>query len=144
MPGRGTSEGRYLVEIDGVPAVRASEVNGIRFDHTEFKLYVGNDPMPLKGRGHFEVSDVTIRHAHALNGAGDDLFQWMRDFRNGDNVERRGMRFVVLDEDGQTPVATYELINCIPKQFEVDSHTGGGTNPSYFRFMVSAEDLEVL
>jgi phage tail-like protein len=53
------------------------------------------------------------------------------------------VRVIVMDEDGRTPVMTYELTNCIPKSFEQETLTAGGNNAAYFKFSVRPEDMEV-
>ena len=144
MPERGTSEGRYLFEFDGVSAVRSSEVSGVSKEHSPFELAESNRPNPHLGRGNYKCSEITVRHAHALNETGFEVFQWMQDFITGANVERRSGRLIVLDEDGQTPVQTYELRECVPTKFEADTHTAGGSNPSYFRFSLRPTDFELI
>lgn len=139
----GTSEGRYLFEFDGVTAIRSSEVSGIKKMHEEFELYQSNKPNPNLGRGHFKCEPVKVKHAHALNQTGEEVFIWIQSFLNGDIVERRGGRLIVLDEDGTTPVSTYELLRCIPISFEPETHSAGGKNASYFSFTIRPEDIEL-
>lgn len=144
MPGRGTSEGRYLVEIDGVTAVRATEVSGLKLQHDAFELHEGNKPNPSVGRGNFKVPEITVKHAHALNETGTEVMQWLQDFIRGVDLTRRGMRMIVLDEDGISPVSTYELQDCVPCDYTVETHSGGGNNPSFFSFMIRPEDMQML
>lgn len=139
-----TSEGRYLFEFDGVTAIRSSDVSGVSKDHTEFELYESNRPNPNLGRGHFKIGDITVKHGHALNSAGDEVFRWMNDYMQGRTAEKRGGRLILLDEEGQSPVAIYELTNCVPKKFEVETHTAGGNNASYFKFTIRPEDMVLL
>lgn len=140
----GTSEGRFLIEVDGISAIRAAEVSGVSKDHEEFELYESNRPNPHLGRGHFKCGDISVKHAHALNEAGLEFFRWMDDFVRGNNVERRSARLIILDEDGRTPVDIYELERCIPKKFEAETHTAGGKNASYFKFTLRPEDFRLL
>src|SRR6266700_278102 len=109
MARRGTHENRYLLEIDGITAVSASEVTMPGLEHTPVELYVGNRPAPFLVRGQFKVSDLTFKHASALNLIGDELFTWIRAFIDGLDMNRRTARFVVMDEDGVTPLDVYEL-----------------------------------
>jgi phage tail-like protein len=141
MPERGTSEGRYLFEFDGVVAVRSSEVSGVKKNHEEFELYESNKGNPHLGRGHFNCEALKVKHAHALNQTGVEFFTWMDDFVKGISIERRGGRLIILDEDGDTPTAIYEFQNCIPKSFEPETHTAGGKNASFFDFMIRPEDF---
>ena len=140
----GTSEGRYLFEFDGVAAVRSSEVSGVKITHEEFELYESNRPNPHVGRGHYKVDTINVKHAHAMNSTGQEVFQWMSEFIRGGNIERRGARLIVLDEDGQTPVAIYELLRCVPISFTAETHTGGGKNASMFTFSIRPEDMQLI
>lgn len=140
----GTSEGRYLFELDGVTAVRASEVSGITITHEEFELYESNRPNPHIGRGHYKCEAVNVKHAHALNGTGQQFFQWMSDFIRGGAIERRGARLIVLDEDGESPVAIYELLQCVPTKMQAESQTAGGKNASMFTFSLRPTDMQLI
>ena len=141
---RGTSAGRYLFEFEGITAVRASDVSGIKKTHEEFEIYESNRPNPIIGRGHFKCDTISVKHAHALNSAGEEFFRWMQDFITGTNVERRGGRCIELDEDGLTPVNTWELFECIPISIEQESNTAGSKDGSYFKFAIRPTDLELL
>jgi phage tail-like protein len=144
MPEHGTSQGRYIFEFQGVTAIRATEVSGVSKTHEEFELYESNKANPRLGRGHFKCEEIKVKHGHALNSTGEEVFLWMEMFLNGSNVERRGGRLIVLDEDGRTPINIYELFDCIPKKFEADMHQAGGKDPSYFSFTIRPEDMEML
>ncbi len=144
MAGKGTSEGRFLFEFNGITSVRATEVTGVGVNHEEFELYESNKPNPNLGRGHFNCDTINVRHAHALNQAGAEFYRWMKDFIDGTNVERRGGRLIVLDEDGESLVQVYELINCVPKKMEADSMTAGGKNASFFKFQLRPEEIIII
>lgn len=139
----GTSEGRYLIELDGVTAVRATSINAFGKKHTPFKLWEGNRPNPHIGRGNFEIEEVSVTHGHALNNTGDEFFLWLESFVNGVELERRTMRVIILDEDGQSPVEIYTLRQCVPTEFGPEAHKGGGNDASFFHFKVQPEDMFV-
>jgi len=141
---QGTHEGRYLLEIDGVSSIRASEATMPGKDHTPFELYVGDQPNPLLGRGNFKVDVLTLKHAHALTQAGEELFRWADDFMDGVDLSRRGARFIVLDESGQSPVAEYELQECVPTSFKPETHSASGTNASMFTFALRPTNMRLI
>jgi phage tail-like protein len=143
MANFGTAASRYVVEIDGVAAIRASEVSGVGMEHTLVELHVGNRPNPILVRGNFKVNEVTFKHGHALNSAGVETMAWMQGFINGDVVERRNMRLVIMDEDGLSPVAEYDMSGCVPTKFMVETHQGNANDPSYFSFSLRPEDLRL-
>jgi phage tail-like protein len=139
----GTSQGRYIFELDGVSAVRSTEVTGVNKQHEEFELYESNRPNPRLGRGHFKCEKVRVKHGHALNETGNEFFRWLDDFVNGNDLERRSARLIVLDEDGQSPVAIYELERCIPISFAPDTQQAGGKDANYFNFEIRPEDMQL-
>lgn len=141
MPGQGTHENRYILELDGVAAVAASEVTMPGKDHTPFELYVGNRSNPILGGGNFKIGDLSFKHAHALNQAGTELFQWMDDYTGRIDLSKRNARLVVMDEDGQTPVAEYEMTECVPTSFKPEAHSASGTNASMFSFSLRPTDM---
>jgi len=141
MPGQGTHENRYVVEVDGVSAVAASEMTPPSKDHTPVELYTGNKPNHTLSRGNFKIGDFSFKHAHALNQAGADLFQWMDDYTDGIDNTKRTVRIVVFDEDGQTPVDEYELQDCVPTSYKPESHSASGTNASMFSFTLRPENM---
>ena len=144
MSERGMSAGRYLFELDGITAIRASDVSGIKKIHEEFEIYESNRPNPIIGRGHFKCETITVKHAHALNGTGQEFFRWMQDFITGAKVERRSGRCIQLDEDGLTPIKTWELMECIPISIEQETNTGGSKEGNYFKFAIRPTDLVMI
>jgi phage tail-like protein len=140
---RGTSQGRFIFELDGVSAVRATEVTGVSKTHEEFELYESNRPNPHLGRGHFKCEKIKVKHGHALNATGDEFFAWLSEFVSGFDTERRTGRLIVLDEDGQTPVNIYELTDCIPISFSPDTQQAGGKDANYFNFELRPEDMDL-
>jgi hypothetical protein len=87
---------------------------------------------------------MTFKHASALNEAGNQLFQWLDDFIDGVDLSRRTVRFIVLDEDGVSPVDEYELRDCVPRKFKPETHSASGTGPSMFTFAVRPSDMKKL
>lgn len=141
MPGQGTHENRYVIEIDGVPVIAASEMTPPDKSHTPVEIYTGNNPMPQLSRGNSKIGDFSIKHAHALNQAGSDLFQWMDDYADGVDNSKRTARIVVMDEDGVTPVDEYELQDCVPTSYKPEAHSAGGTNASMFSFTLRPSNM---
>jgi len=144
MPPQGTHEGRYLLELDGVAAVSASEVTMPGKEHSPVEIYVGNQRNPILVGGNFKISDLTFKHASALNEAGRELFAWLNDFLSGIDMSRRGARFIVMDEAGETPLDEYDLIECVPVSFKPETHSAAGTGASMFTFALRPTDMQLL
>ena len=140
MPGQGTHENRFLIEIDGVTAVRAAECSGLDFEQTPAKLFESNKPNPNLVRGNYEIKEVSFKQGEALNGTGDEFFQWLFEFSNGLDLSRRNCHVIVMDEDGLSPFAIYALVKCIPVKMGPGNLNASGTNASLFNFSLMAED----
>jgi len=141
MPGQGTHENRYVIEVDGVAAIAASDMTPPSKDHTPVELYVGNNPLPVLSRGNSKIGDFSFKHAHALNQAGAELFQWIDDYVGGLDTTKRNARIVVFDEDGEAIVDEYELQECVPTSYKPESHSASGNNASMFSFSLRPSNM---
>lgn len=137
----GTSAGRFIFEMDGVAACRASEVSGVGVKHEPFKIGVGDQANPILGRGNFECEEVTVKHAHALNSAGGEIFNWFGDYIRGDRTDKLSMRLIQLGEDGKQTEAVWELVDCAPTAFSQETNKGDSSDASYFTLKFKPSDL---
>jgi phage tail-like protein len=142
-----TNEGNFLIESDGVPVIKVSEVNGLGIENTLSEIHEGNRALPHVVRGNSSVDEVTFKHGHAMPGAegvAQNIFNWARSLsRGGVSVERRNLRVVLMDEAGLLPLRYYELRRCLPRKFNEDSRTAGGNNAATFTFIVKPEDVQI-
>ena len=136
-----SSKNRFLVEIDGIAQISATKVDGLEMiKHTPSKLNVGNRPHAMHFRGNYEVGEVTVNVAEAFPETSAEVFEWQRSFVKGEDVTRRGARVIQMSEDGATPIATYELQECIPTSFKNDGFDAGSSDPSMLTFGLQPED----
>lgn len=138
----GTHAGHFLVEMDGVTAIEATEVTGLKLTHEPFEIRTGNRAMPIYGRGKSKIEPVTLKHAKALNAAGREIFQYFSDYVNGLIVEKRNFRVIQLEEDGFTTHAVYDAVDCVPKEFSCDQKADGN-EPAYYSVVLQPTDLFV-
>ena len=141
-----SSEGRFLLEADGVTAIMATDVTPGGFKHTPHKHQSGNQPNPDIGRGNYEIEEFTFKHATANGAAGEQLRDWLMTYARGGGgvAQKRNFCFIVMDESGSLPVETTELYDCVPTMYKAETHTGSGTNVSQFSFSIQPTDMEVL
>lgn len=137
-------ENRFLLEIDGISVISATEVTMPGMKQTPFKHQPGNQPFPELGRGNYEIEELTFKHAHGVGQAGEEFARRMSLYIQGVVVEKFNARFIVLDEAGRSPVATYELQDCVPTMFKPESHNGSGTNVSQFSCSIQPTDMVML
>ena len=142
--GHGTHENRYILEIDGFDQILSSECTMGDKEHTPFELMVGNNPDAMLGRGTRKTADTTFKHAHGLNNVAQAFSQWLDDFADGVDLERRNGRMIVMDEDGVTPMNEYELQQIIPRTFKPETHSASGTGASMFTCAIRAEKMVAL
>lgn len=138
----GTAGSRYIFEIDGVAAARASEVSGIGLKHENFKIGLGDRANPLIGRGNYEGNEVTVKHAHAINSTGREMFSWFGDYIKGDRTDKLTARLIQLDEDGKGTEAIWELIDCVPTEFSQETNKGDSADAAYFTLKFKPTDVE--
>jgi phage tail-like protein len=142
--GQGTNASRYILEIDGVTSLIASEVTMPDMEHTVTELHVGNEANPRLLRGNFKIGELTFKHATAVNESGRELMAWIQDFVQGTDVTRRTVRFIVMDESGLTPVDEYELQDCVPTRFKPETHNASSNEASMFTFGLRAANMVML
>jgi len=129
---RGTGNGHYLIEVDGVAVCQASEVETGGVKHEPFKIFVGNRPNPILGRGKYECEEVKVKQAYALNQEGGEFARLFQDYVRGLNLAKPTVRIVTLGEDGATIVATDEYVECVPTMFQPEGKKGESKDGAYF------------
>lgn len=143
----GAASSRYKVELDGIAGCRASEISGIGIKHEPFKIGVGDQANPILGRGNYEGNEITVKHAHALNGTGREFFNWFGRYIKGDTVEKRSFRLIQMTEDGKGTEAIWECIDCVPTEFNQETNKGAESSSAeaaYFTMKFKPEDVKYL
>lgn len=130
MPG--TSIGNYLVEVDGVGVCQAQECDTGGVKHEPYKIFTGDQPNPTLGRDKWECEEVKLKQAHLLNNEGAEFARIFQDYIRGIDLTKINIRIVTLDEDGITPVATDDYIECVPTMFQPETRKGEGKGPAHF------------
>lgn len=140
MPG--TSNGNFLVEVDGVSVLEATEVETGPLKHEPFKLHVGNRPNPYLGRNKYEVDEVKIKGAYALNSQGEELFAYFRNYILGNTVEKITVRVIQLGEDGYTTEKIHEYIECVPTSFQPEGKKADSKDAAMFTISFKPTDYD--
>ncbi|MGB8508138.1 MAG: hypothetical protein WCD76_07025 [Pyrinomonadaceae bacterium] len=122
------------MELDGFPAISATEVSMPSRAHTPFEHQPGNQANPDLGRGNFKCEEMTFKHAHGVGGVDEALNRYFDAYLEGLITDKLNGRFIIMDESGLVPTKTYELVDCVPTMFKPEQHTGSGTNTSQFSF----------
>lgn len=137
----GISSARFLVEMDGVSIMDASEVSGIGLKHEVVKIAVGSRANPHLARGNYECEEITLKHAHALNSAGFELSLQFDSFIRGLDVGKPTFRLIQLGEDGFETVAIWEAFECVPTMFSQESNKADSNDAAYFTLKFKPTDL---
>jgi phage tail-like protein len=143
MP-QGTSSGRFILEMDGVTAARASEVSGIGMKHEPFKIATGDRANPILGRSNYECEEVTVKHAYALNSTGNEMFSWFGDYVKGNRTDKLNIRLIQLAEDGYATAAIWELTECVPTMFSHENNKGDSNDAAYFTLKFKPTDADMI
>jgi phage tail-like protein len=129
-----SAEGRFLLEVDGITAIAATEATPPGMKHTPVKYQPANQEQPEHVRGNVEIEECSFKHARGIGQAGRELMQWLSDYASGLAVVKKNARFITLDEAGVSPVETWEMIDCVPTMYKPESGSGAGTNVATFSF----------
>ena len=127
-----TTNGNYLIEVDGVSLCEASEVETGGVKHEPFKIFTGTRPFPVIGRGKFECEEVKLKIAFGLNNEGAELARIFEEYLLGINMTKPTVRVVTLGEDTFSVVATDDYIDCVPTMFQNEGKKGEGKDAAYF------------
>ena len=135
MAGSGVTEelfGNYnfLLEIGGITSDAKTIVGGFKSmsgmssetEVVEFKQ--GNDKVVRKKPGRTTYSNITLARGYT---ATDDLAKWRKNIEDG-VIDRRAGTITVLDNDGSTVVAEFNLFEAWPCKWivpEMDSTQSG-------------------
>lgn len=126
---RTISENRYSVELDGIPAFKATKVTGGDEKHEPVKTMVGNDPYALLGRGNVKPDDFVITIPSGLyDNAIRALQLWIANYFDGVNTAPKSGRYITYDDAGKTPIETFELRDCVPVSLKPDDKSADGSN----------------
>lgn len=136
----GTNEGNYLLEVDGVAVFLASEIEIGGVKHEPYKYFTGNRPNAQLGRGKYEVEEVKIKQALALNNEMSEAARLFTDYILGNTVDKLSIRVVTLDEDGQSEIGVDEFVECVPTQFMPSAKKGEGKEAAYFSIAFKPTD----
>lgn len=135
----------FLVDLGtgDTGSIRAGfqEVSGLNVEVTSAEYRNGNEMVNhvRKINGIYKVGDVTLKRG--LMGAMD-LYEWIRQVREGDQDARRNITIQLRDESGANTVMTWRLTNARPMRYTAPSlNAKGGTDVAIEELVLSCEDL---
>jgi phage tail-like protein len=137
----------FLVDLStgDTGSIRAGfqEVSGLNVEVTSAEYRNGNEMVNhvRKINGIYKVGDVTLKRG--LMGALD-LYEWIKQVREGDQEARRNITIQLRDESGANTVMTWRLTNARPMRYTAPSlNAKGGTDVAIEELVLSCEDLIV-
>ncbi len=117
------------------------EVSGLNIEMTSAEYRNGNEKANhvRKISGMYKVGDVTLKRG--LIGA-DDLYQWIKATREGDQSVRRSVTIHLQDEAHSGPVMSWRLVNARPMRYTAPTmNAKGGTDVAVEELVLACEDL---
>jgi phage tail-like protein len=117
------------------------EVSGLNIEVTSAEYRNGNEKTNhvRKINGMYKVGDVTLKRGLI---AADDLYQWIKATREGDQGVRRSVTIHLQDEAHNGPVMTWRLVNARPMRYTAPTlNAKGGTDVAMEELVLSCEDL---
>lgn len=140
------SQFNFLVDFGSGPDdVRAGfqEVSGLGLEFTVAEYRNGNEKANAvrKITGTHKVPDVTLKRG--VIGA-TDLYEWMRQVRDGRQEESlRAVTIQLISEDRTTVAVTWRLINARPMKYTGPSLNGKGTDVAVEELVLACEGIEI-
>lgn len=137
---RAISENRFGVEIDGIPAFKATKITGGGETHEPVKTMVGNNPYAKLGRGKVEPEPVVITIPSGLYDTAIRALQnWVDQYNDGVNTVVKSGRYITYEDNGRTPIETYELRDCQPISMKPDDKSADGSNAATVTLTIQPE-----
>ncbi len=110
---------KFRIEIGSVSAGAFRAIDGLGVTTELIEYQGGGDMFARQIPGRPKVAPITLKKGWVVNAA---LWSWMRDTMDG-KFTFQNVSVVLMDDDGQTDVARYELTQCWPsswKGFQLD------------------------
>ena len=110
---------KFRIEIGNVSAGAFRAIDGLGTTTELIEYQGGGDMFARQIPGRPKVAPITLKKGWVVNAA---LWNWMRDTMEG-KFTFHNVSVVLMDDDGQTDVARYELTQCWPsswKGFQLD------------------------
>lgn len=121
------SENRFGVEINGIPAFKATKISGGEETHEPVETFVGNNAYAFLGRGNVKPENLVITIPSGLfDTALQALDAWLVSYFDGLNTTPRSGRYIVYDDTGRTPVETYEIRDAVPVSLKPEDKSADG------------------
>jgi len=110
---------KFRIELGSVSAGAFKAIDGLAVTTELIEYQGGGDMFARQIPGRPKVAPITLKKGWVVNAA---LWNWMRDTMEG-KFSFQNVSVVLMDDDGQTDVARYELTQCWPsswKGFQLD------------------------
>ncbi len=110
---------KFRIEISSISGGAFRAIDGLGATTELIEYQGGGDMFARQIPGRPKVAPITLKKGWVVNAA---LWNWMRDTMDG-KFTCHNVSVVLMDDDGQTDVARYELTQCWPsswKGFQLD------------------------
>jgi phage tail-like protein len=136
----------FLVSIEGIDPKSVQggfmEVSGLGTEIEVIEYRAGNSELnaPIKLTGLYRVPDVSLKRG--LIGSLD-LYEWLREVRNGSQNALRAVVIQLLSEDRSTVVQEWRLINARPVVYRGPALDALAEDVAVEELVLASEDIEL-
>ena len=136
----------FLVSIEGIDPKSVQggfmEVSGLGTEIEVIEYRAGNSPLnaPIKLTGLYRVPDVSLKRG--LIGSLD-LYEWLREVRNGSQNALRAVVIQLLSEDRSTVVQEWRLVNARPVVYRGPALDALVEDVAIEELVLASEDIEL-
>lgn len=140
------SQFNFLVNLGtgDTDAVQAGfqEVSGLGLEVALAEYRNGNEKInaPRKVAGLFKVPDVTFKRG--VIGTVD-LYDWLKEVREGKADAKRTVTIQLLSEDRETVALEWKLTNAIPMKYTGPAFNAKGTDVAVEELVVACEQIDM-
>lgn len=118
------------------------EVSGLGVEVALAEYRNGNekDNAPRKVPGLYKVPDVTFKRG--VIGA-TDLYDWLKDTRDGSQNAKRTITIQLLSEDRASVALEWKLTNAFPMKYTAPGLNGAGADVAVEELVVACERIDM-
>ena len=116
------------------------EISGLGMEVTIAEYRAGNSLLnsPLKITGTYKVPDITLKRGVMGH---TDLYDWLKEVRDGSQESLRTVTITLLSEDRQTEAVKWQLLNARPMKYQAPPFNGKGTDVAIEELVLSCEHI---
>lgn len=132
----------FNVEIDGMEAMRFSEVSGLSMERQMITYKDGLSA--TKGNTYLPGArgDINLTLKRGVTPAGSELYQWFSSIQVT-AVDKKNIQISLMNETGEAPVVTWKVIDAFPLKMEAPGFSATSNDVAIESLTLAASQVSV-